>query len=98
LRAVSRSEHLIGLTPVIKRVAHYYLQLGHGEYHPDHPHYDRVVVRPLYDFQENPEAPGEFAGGTIIEFFQRARRVRWVEFRCQVVGGGGSPIVRRVEP
>ena len=76
------------------RVAHYYLNLGYGEYAPKHAHYDRVVVRSLYEFMENPQVDGEYAGGTIVEFFQGDQRVRYAEFRCQVVGGGGQPIAR----
>jgi len=93
----TKIERFLGLTPVIKRIAHYYLCLGFGEYKPQHPHYDRIVVRFLYDFAENPLVPGEHAGGTVVEFFLGDVRVKWVEFRCQVVGGGGKPIVQAVD-
>jgi hypothetical protein len=97
---VSKAEKIIGLTPMIKRIAYYYLRLGEGEYVPDggtHPHYNRIVVRELYEFKENPRVSGEHSGGMIVEFFKDKRRVRWVEFRCQVVGGGGEVIIRRVK-
>ena len=97
---MSHAERLIGLTPVIKRVAYHYLRLGEGTYTPDggnHPHYDRIVVRELYEFKENPQVEGEHAGGMVVEFYKDVRRVRWVEFRCQVTGGGGDAIVRRVK-
>lgn len=97
---MSHVERIIGLTPVLKRIAWHYVRLGEGSYMPDggnHPHYDRVVVRELYEFQENPQVEGEHAGGTIVEFFKDSRRVRWVEFRCQVVGGGGEAVLRRVK-
>jgi len=85
----------IGLTPAFKRIAHYYLCLGYGVYYPqNHPHYDCVVVRELYAFNENPRCPGEHAGGTVVEFFQKEQRCKWIEFRCQAVGGGGQPILR----
>jgi len=87
----------LGLTPAFLRIAHYYLCLGYGTYRPlNHPHYDRVVVRPLYEFMENPAIPGEYAGGTIVEFFFGVRRVKFVEFRCQVVGGGGESVAQPV--
>ncbi len=97
---MSKAEQRLGLTPVIKRIAFHYVKLGVGRYTPDggnHPHYDRIVVRELYEFKENPTVAGEHSGGVIVEFFKGDRRVRWVEFRCQVVGGGGQPIVRRVK-
>ena len=93
-----RVETILGLTPVFKRVAHYYLCLGYGEYTPpNHPHYDKVIVRELYEFMENPQVEGEHAGGVIVEFFLKARRVKWIEFRCQVTGGGGDDVIKRVK-
>lgn len=97
---MSKTETRLGLTPAFQRIAYYYLRLGEGEYSPDggnHPHYDRVVVRELYEFKENPCARGERAGGTIVEFFKDIRRVKWVEFRCQVVGGGGDSAIHRIK-
>lgn len=95
---MSRAEQKLGLTPILKRTAHYYLRLGEGEYQPQHhPHYDRVVVRELYEFMENPEVSGEHAGGTIVEFFHEGRRTKWVEFRCQVTGGGGDSVIKRIK-
>ena len=97
---MSKTERLLGLTPVIKRIAYYYLRLGEGEYTPDggnHPHYDKIIVRELYEFKENPKVEGEHSGGVVVEFFKDKRRIRWIEFRCQVVGGGGEEIIRRVK-
>ena len=94
---MSRTETILGLTPAFLRIAHYYLCLGHGIYWPkNHPHYDEVVVGSLYEFGENPEVPGEHAGGTSVTFFKDGRRVKFVEFRCQVVGGGGDPVIALV--
>jgi len=94
----TKAERLIGLTPAFKRIAHYYLCLGYGDYTPEnHPHYDKVVVRSLYEFSENPRVAGERAGGTVVEFYRGAQRVKWVEFRCQVTGGGGDAVIQRVK-
>lgn len=93
----TKIERRLGLTPVIKRIAHYYLCLGFGEYFPKHPHYDRIVVRHLYDFGENAKVQGEYAGGAVVEFFFQSERIKWVEFRCQVVGGGGIEAIRRIK-
>jgi hypothetical protein len=89
------AERRLGLTPIVKRIAFYYLSLGYGTYHPEnHPHFDTVIVRELYEFMENPSVPGEHAGGTIVEFFSSGQRVKYVEFRCQVVGGGGESVAQ----
>ena len=95
---MSKTETLLGLTPVQKRMAHYYLCSGYGEYTPqDHPQYDKVIVRELYPFGENPRKQGEHAGGAVVEFYREDRKVKWIEFRCQVVGGGGEAVIRRVK-
>lgn len=94
------TERIIGLTPMIKRIAWYYVRLGEGEYIPDggnHPHYDKIIVRELYEFKENPLVEGEHSGGMIVEFFRKNQRTRWIEFRCQVVGGGGEVTIKRVK-
>lgn len=96
----SKTEMRIGLSPAFLRIAYYYLRLGEGEYTPDgghHPHYDKVIVRELYEFGENPAMPGEYAGGMTVVFYKDGHRLRFVEFRCQVVGGGGYPIMRSVD-
>lgn len=90
------AERRIGLTPAFKRIAYYYVKLGYGEYKPaNHPHYNRVVVRELYDFKEGSDE--EYAGGIIVEFYRDDHRVKWVEFRCQAVGGGGQDTIKRVK-
>jgi hypothetical protein len=91
------AERRLGLTFVFKHIAQYYLSLGYGVYHPaNHPHYDCIVVRELYPFMENPLIEGECAAGVIVEFFQGSQRVKYVEFRCQVVGGGGESVAQSV--
>jgi len=96
---LTKVERRLGFTPAFLRIAFYYLRLGEGVYHPaNHPHYDRIIVREFYEFGENPRFPGEYAGGMIVEFFQRNVRVKFVEFRAQVVGCGGDPIIRVMDP
>jgi len=89
-------ERRLGLTPAFKRVAYHYLTRGRGTYKVQHPHYDRIVVKDLYEFSENPILAGEYAGGMTVAFYRESLRVKWVEFRCQVVGGGGEAIVKEV--
>jgi hypothetical protein len=93
----ARTDHKLGLTPVLKRIAFRYLQRGLGTYPSDLPAYDHVTVRPLYDWKtpSDPEIPAQ--GGLVVEFWRKGRRARWVEFGCRVVGGGGEPIVRDVD-
>ncbi|MAG64406.1 MAG: hypothetical protein CMK74_00800 [Pseudomonadales bacterium] len=96
---MSHSARRVGLTPAFLRIAYYYLCLGVGEYTPKHAHYDRVVVHPLYEFNENPQHPGvleEFAGGLVVEFFLKQKRVRSIDFRCQIAGWSGVPVMRSI--
>lgn len=95
--SLTKAEARLGLTPAFLRIAFYYLRLGEGVYTPaHHPHYDRVVVRELYEFNENPTTPGEFAGGMVVEFFKATQRVKFVEYRCQCVGAGGESLIKEV--
>ena len=88
-------DHKLGLTPVLKRRAFSYLQRGIGTYPSDHPAYDEIVVKPLYDWKTpSDDIPGQ--GGIVVEFHRAGQRIRWVEFGCRVIGGGGEPIVREV--
>jgi hypothetical protein len=91
---MSRTEHRIGLTPVIKRLAFFYLKKGIGSHAIDHPAYDEVLVEELYDWHapENKDLPPR--GGLVVSFCREGRKIRWVEFSCAFVGGGGAPIMR----
>lgn len=93
---MSRVDHLLGLTPMLKRRAFHYLQRGIGTFPSDHPAYDVVVVKSLYDWKTplDDSVPGQ--GGMVVEFHKDGKRVRWVEFGCRIVGGGGEPIIREV--
>jgi hypothetical protein len=92
----SRVDHKLGLTPMLKRHAFHYLQKGLGRYDSDHPAYDSVVVRSLYDWVTPMDEALPSQGGVVVEFHRAGKRVRWVEFGCRVIGGGGEPIVREV--
>jgi hypothetical protein len=93
---MSRIEHKLGLTPVFKRLAFSYLQRGIGKHPIGHPQYDKVVVPSLYDWKSPVDESVPSQGGVVVEFFRAGKRVRWVEFGCRVIGGGGEPIVREV--
>lgn len=91
-----RTDHKLGLTPMLKRLAFNYLLRGLGEHTSIDPNYDKVVVKSLYDWQTpgNSDIPSQ--GGVVVEFWKDGRRVRWIDFACRVAGGGGAPIVREV--
>lgn len=92
----SRTDHKLGLTPMLKRTAFHYMQKGLGTYPSEHPAYDAVVVRSLYDWSTPPNDEAPSQGAVVVEFHRDGKRVRWVEFGCRVVGGGGEAIVREV--
>jgi hypothetical protein len=89
-------DHRVGITPIAIRRAAFYAQLGEGHYYPNHPHFDEVIVRRLYDVTQNPENELEWAFGTRVEFHQHGRCVRWIEFSSRLVGAGGDDILRKV--
>jgi len=93
---MSRIERAIGLSPVLKRLAFHYLRKGVGR-HPifGHPIYDSVVVKDLYDWNSpNDELPPQ--GGLVVEFHQKGKKIRFVEFSIVQTGGGGESILREV--
>jgi hypothetical protein len=90
-------DHSVGITPIAIRRAAYYAQLGVGEYYPVHPHFDKVVVRNMYDVTQNPSNTYEWTYGVCVDFFLEGRRTRWIEFGCRVTGAGGDDILRKVD-
>lgn len=91
-----RSDHAIGLTPMLKRQAFHFLLKGTGTHASIDPAYDKVVVRSLYDWRTPADGSVPSQGGVIVEFWRAGTRVRWIDFGCRVVGGGGYPILREV--
>lgn len=89
----AKVEHKLGLTPVLKRLAWYYLRKGLGSHAIEHPLYDEVIVRDLYDWHTPDDEALPPQGGLVVEFMALGERVRWVEFGCRFVGGGGAAIV-----
>ena len=81
---------------MLKRRAFHYLLRGAGRYASDHPAYDAVVVKSLYDWATPEDDAIPSQGGVVVEFHKDGKRVRWVEFGCRVIGGGGQPIVHEV--
>lgn len=92
----ARSDHAIGLTPMLKRQAFHFLLKGTGTHASIDPAYDKVVVRSLYDWQTPADGSVPSQGGVIVEFWRDGARIRWVDFGCRAVGGGGPPTLREV--
>jgi hypothetical protein len=94
----TKAETRLGVTPVLQRLAYYYLCRGLGE-HPirDWP-YDKVVVREMYPWQPNPNNPLEYQGGIVVEFHKNGKRERYVEFGVRRVGAGGHDAIKIVPP
>lgn len=82
---------------MMKRTAFHYLLKGAGEHASILPSYDKVVVRSLYDWQTPQDDNLPSQGGIVVEFWRAGKRVRWVDFGCRVVGGGGEMVLREVD-
>lgn len=96
---MTRIEHRLGLTPVFKRLAWRYLRKGVGSHAVEAPYdefYDEVVVRELYDWHTPNDGRYPPQGGLIVEFMFQGERMRWIEFGCHYVGGGGAEIMREI--
>ncbi len=94
---MSRAEHRVGITPVFKRIAFHYLKKGVGSHAVEPPFdatYDEVVVRELYEWHTPNDDKYPPRGGLVVEFWWMGQKVRWVEFGCNYIGGGGTPILR----
>jgi len=92
-----KTEHRLGITPVLKRLAFFYLKKGVGSHAIESPFYDEVLVRELYSWH-SPDGQSNLPpqGGMVVEFFWLGERVRWVEFGCHYIGGGGEPILKEL--
>lgn len=90
------TDHSLGVTPIVIKRAAYYLQLGIGEYFPEHPHYDKITVEKLYDIAQNPLIPSEWSLGVVVSFYKNNRRIRWIDFGCRITGAGGDSLMKEV--
>ena len=95
---MSQSETILGLTPITKRLAYYFLTRGFGIYEiTDHPLYDKAEVKEFYPWRPNPENSDEYGGAIVVSFYKNERRIRYVEFGIRFIGGGGDDAIRRVK-
>lgn len=92
---MSKIEHGLGISPVLKRLAFNFLCKGVGRYPFSHPLYDEVVVQELYPWNA-PEGLLIAQGGLVVTFKRQGKRVRWVEYSITQSGGGGEPILKEV--
>jgi hypothetical protein len=95
---MTRTETKLGLTPITKRLAYYFVCCGVGTYEMvDHPHYDEAKVEELYPWNPNPQNKDEYGAGLRVTFFKDGERIRYVEFNIRCVGGGGKEAIRRIK-
>ena len=92
----SKAETILGITPILQRLAYHYLCRGFGEHSIRDWPYDKVVVRELYPWQCNPNDPHEYQGGIVVEFHKNSKRERYVEFGVRRVGAGGHDAIKIV--
>ncbi len=95
---MSTTETRVGLTPILKRLAFYYLSLGYGSHDIDHPEYDKVAVKELYPWEPNPQNKkgDEYGAGTQVNFYRKGQRIRFIEFSIRFSGGGGEDMIKRI--
>lgn len=91
-----KSQKLLGLDNVLKRLAWHYAKKGNGWHVIEHPLYTRVRVRELYDWHTPADDRLPPQGGIVVEFWNQEKRLRWVEFGVHYIGGGGEDLIREV--
>ena len=95
---MTTTETRLGLTPILKRLAFYYITLGFGQHKIDHPEYDIVKVKELYPWAPNPQKEGDdYGAGVLVEFYRNAQRIRFIEFSIRFSGGGGEQAVKLIK-
>ena len=81
----------LGITPILVRLAWSYVLKGLGRYYVEHSDYDNVVVEKLYNWRI---VEGIGQGGFKVKFNRGKETLRYVEFGCRLVGGGGEEIIK----
>lgn len=95
---MTRAETKLGLTPITKRLAYYFVCCGVGRYAMiDHPHYDEAIVKELYPWNPNPQNENEYGAGLCVTFYRNNEKIRYVEFNIRCVGGGGQEAICRIK-
>ncbi len=82
---------MVGLTPMLSRLAWYYATKGHGTHYIEHLEYDNVVVSELYPWTV---IDNEGQGGLKIRFRKGKNTLTTVEIGGRIVGASGRPLVR----
>ncbi len=95
---MTKTETILGLTPITKRLAYHFLCRGVGKYRMvDHPYYDEAVVEELYPWRPNPENKEDYGAGIKVTFYRKKEKVRHVEFGVRFIGGGGEEMIRLMD-
>jgi len=95
---MSTTETRLGLTPILKRLAYFFLTKGFGRHETDHPDYDVIEVEQLYPWEPNPqnEKGDEYGAGIRVNFYRKGQRIRFFEFSVRFSGGGGEEMIKRI--
>jgi len=95
---MTKAETRMGITPILQRLAYYYLCHGFGEHTINDWPYDKVIVREMYPWRSSPNDPHDYQGGIVVEFYKNDQRERYVEFAVRRVGAGGHDAIKIVTP
>jgi hypothetical protein len=96
---MSQIEARVGLTPILKRLAYYYMVgkgLGRHKIVDELYGYDAVDIVELYPWGPNPQNEEEYGAAVKVTFLRDGDAIRWVEFSVRFVGGGGEAVIRAV--
>lgn len=82
----------LGLTPIYTRLAARYMSKGEGEYPCNSFGYDKVKVsvdKAWNNYAKDGNEP-EYSMTTRVEFYKSGQRVKWIEFKTNMIGGGSK--------
>ena len=86
-------EQRLGLTPLYVRLASSFLEKGVGTHPCNSLGYDKAKVEVIsrWDNYALPGDPPAYFMEFQVSFFKQGRRVKWVDFKLNMTGGGGEP-------
>jgi len=89
----ARVARMVGLTPMLARLAWHYVKKGVGTHYVEHLEYDNVVVSELYSWTV---VDDEGQGCLRVRFRKGNKTISTVEMGGSIVGASGRPLVKMV--
>jgi len=88
-----KPEQRIGLTPIHVRLAASMLTKGEGHHPCERLGYTTALVETVEDWRNRArdDQPAAYFMEMRVNFYSGTRRVRWVDFKLSMTGGGGQP-------